>query len=81
MENIKSIKETVMEDMKWLETQYLDDDEMKTIISGIAIGVESTLKSLVGNRNQDLILEIIKELEQKYVKDPVAHLLEKELEM
>jgi hypothetical protein len=81
MEKVKSIKKNVMENMKGVNVQYLNDHEIKMIIGGIAIGVESTLKSLVGKYDQNLIKEMIKELERKFVKDDLAYLLEKELEM
>jgi hypothetical protein len=81
MEKVKSIKKNVMENMKGVNVQYLNDHEIKMIIGGITIGVESTLKSLIGNYDQNLIKEMIKELERKFVKDDLAYLLEKELEM
>ena len=81
MEKVKSIRKNVIENMKGVNVQYLNDHEIKMIIGGIAIGVESTLKSLIGEYDPNLIKEIIKELEQKFVKDDLAHLSEKELEM
>ena len=81
MKKIESIKKNVIENMEKINVQYLNDCEIKMIIGGIAIGVESTLKSLIGEYDPNLIKEIIKELEQKFVKDDLAHLSEKELEM
>jgi hypothetical protein len=81
MEKVKSIRKNVIENMKEINVQYLNDHEINMIIGGIAIGVESTLKTLIGKCDQNLIKEMIKELERKFVKDDLAYLLEKELEM
>ena len=81
MEKVKNIRKNVIENMKEVNVQYLNDHEIKMIIGGIVIGVESTLKSLIGKYDQNLIKEMIKELERKFVKDDLAYLLEKELGM
>ena len=69
MNGMKNIKKNVLEAMKEVKVQHLDDYEIGLIIGGIAIGVEETLRSLVGSYKQDLVEEIINELELKYVRE------------
>ena len=66
MKKRNSIKEIVLENMDGIEFEYLSKREIVLIIGGVGIGIESTLKSLTGKYDSDLVEKIMNELELKY---------------